>query len=137
MKPFVSTTTYGFLNYLLALTLITSPWLFDYVHIGGASLFLPLIFGWLQLIMAIFGRHKLGFIKIFPVPMHCFIDVIGGSFLMMSPFVYAYSSKVFLPQLILGGLIFLLGIFTKTSPLTDEPRHVMRDGLLYSTDDIQ
>jgi hypothetical protein len=138
MKPFISTTFYGVCNYLLAFTLMSSPWLFGTVHVGGASLFLPLIFGWLQLIMAIFSNHKLGFIKVFPVPMHCVIDVIGGSFLMMSPFVYTYYTQVPFPQpqFLLGLIVFLLGIFTQKSPLSDEPHHVMHDGLMNSTADI-
>src|SRR5471030_290659 len=118
MKPFISTSTYGFLNYVVAITLMSSPWLFGFSHVGGASFFLPLVFGWLQLIMAIFSKHEFGFIKVFPVPMHCFIDVVGGSFLLASPFVYDYSSHVFLPQLLLGSLVFLLGLFTKKSPFT-------------------
>jgi hypothetical protein len=134
MKPFISTSTYGFLNYVVAITLMSSPWLFGFSHVGGASLFLPLIFGWLQLIMAIFGRHQFGFIKVFPVSMHCFIDVVGGSFLLASPFVYDYSSHVFWPQLILGSLVFFLGIFTRRSALTDEPHHVFRDGLMNISD---
>lgn len=136
MKPFISTSTYGFLNYVLALTLMSSPWLFGFYHVGGASFFLPLVFGWLQLLMAIFGRHQFGFVKAFPVSMHCFIDVVGGSFLMVSPFLYDYSSHVFLPQLLLGGLVFFLGVFTKTSPLIDEPQHVFRDGLIEHISDV-
>jgi hypothetical protein len=136
MKPFISTAVYGFFNYATALTLMASPWLFGFSHVGGASFFLPLIFGWLQLIMAIFSNHELGFIKAFPVSMHCFIDVVGGSFLLASPFVYDYSSHVFWPQLLLGSLIFLLGIFTKKSPFTDEPQHVFREGLITSTTDL-
>jgi hypothetical protein len=136
MKPFISTKVYGFLNYVLALTLMASPWLFHFADLGRAALFLPLIFGWLQLIMAIFSRHEWGFIKVFPVSMHCFLDVIGGSFLLASPWVYGYASHIFAPQLILGSIAFLLGIFTVTSPITDEPLHVFKDGLLENTGDI-
>lgn len=137
MKPFVPTSVYGFFNYAAALTLIFSPWLFGFYHVGGASFFLPLIFGWLQLIMAIFSRHEWGFIKQFPVAMHCFIDVVGGSFLLASPFVYDYASKgVWAPQFFIGLLIFLLGIFTKQSPFTDEPAHIFKGGLVESIDDI-
>lgn len=136
MKPFISTSVYGFLNYVLALTLMASPWLFGFYHVGGASFFLPLVFGWLQLLMAIFSLNKFGFMKVFPVPMHCFIDVIGGSFLLVSPFLYDYSSKVFWPQLILGSLVFFLGVFTKTSPFTDAPQHVFKDGLMSHIGDI-
>jgi hypothetical protein len=136
MKAFIPTALYGFLNYVIALTLMASPWLFGFSHVGGASFFLPLIFGWLQLIMAIFSNHEMGFIKAFPVSMHCFIDVIGGSFLLASPFVYDYSSKVFWPQLILGSLVFFLGIFTKKSPFTGGKYHIMPEGILGSTDDL-
>jgi hypothetical protein len=127
MKPFISTSLFGLLNYVVAISLMASPWLFGFNH--GAAFFLPLVFGWLQLIMAIFSDNKFGFVKQFPVPMHCFIDVIGGSFLLASPFVYDYSSQVVWPQLILGSLVFFMGIFTKKSPLTDEPQHVFKDGL--------
>ena|SRR5437879_4138646 len=134
MKPFISTSLFGLLNYVVAIFLMTSPWLFGFNH--GAAFFLPLVFGWLQLIMAIFSDNKFGFVKQFPVPMHCFIDVVGGSFLLASPFVYDYSSHVVWPQLILGALVFFMGIFTKKSPLTDEPQHVFKDGLLNNISDV-
>ncbi|HTI57576.1 SPW repeat domain-containing protein [Mucilaginibacter sp.] len=137
MKAFVSTSVYGFCNYALALLMIGSPWLFGFSHAHGASLLLPLYFGWLQLIMAIFGRHALGFIKVFPVSMHCFIDVMVGSFLLGSPFIYGYyHTGVWIPQFLLGLALFLLGLFTKQSPFTDEPRHVFKDGLMEHIGDI-
>jgi len=139
MKPFISTSSFGLLNYVVAILLMSSPWLFGFYH--GAAFFLPLVFGWLQLIMAIFSDNKFGFVKQFPVPMHCFIDVIGGSFLMASPFVYGYVSHVdgqpshiAWPQLLLGGFVFFMGVFTKKSPFTDEPQHVFKDGLSNITD---
>src|SRR5258708_2412096 len=121
MKPFISTSTYGFINYVVAIILMSSLCLFGFSHVVGPLFFLPLIFGWLQLIMAILSKHKFGFMNVFPVSMHCFIDVVGGSFLMASPFIYAYSSQVVWPQVLLGALVFFLGIFTKQSPFTDEP----------------
>jgi hypothetical protein len=136
MKPFVSTAVYGFFNYALALTMIGSPWLFGFSHLHGAALFMPLYLGWLQLIMAIFSKHEWGFIKVFPVSMHCFIDAVVGSFLLASPFVYDYYPQIFWPQFIFGLLLFLLGIFTKSSPFTDEARHVFKDGLLEHTADV-
>jgi hypothetical protein len=63
MKPFISTAVYGVLNYIVALTLIASPWLFGFANVSSAALFLPLYIGWLQLIMAIFSNNETGFIK--------------------------------------------------------------------------
>ncbi|MGN6637596.1 MAG: SPW repeat domain-containing protein [Mucilaginibacter sp.] len=136
MKPFVSTSTYGFLNYVLALVMIASPWLFGFQHQHGASLFMPLYLGWLELIMAIFSNHKFGIIKVFPVSMHCFIDAVVGSFFLASPFVYGFTDQVWVPQFLMGLVMFLLGVFTEHSPLTDEPHHVFKDGLLNNTGDL-
>ena len=59
MKPFISTTFYGVLNYIIALTLIASPWLFGFYNVSSAALLLPIYIGWLQLIMAIFADNKI------------------------------------------------------------------------------
>jgi hypothetical protein len=137
MKPFVPTAVYGFFNYALALTMMTSPWLFGFQHQHGASLLLPLYLGWLQLIMAIFSKHEWGFIKVFPVSMHCFLDVIAGAFLLGSPFIYGYyATGIWVPQFLFGSIMFLLGLFTKRSPLTDEPDYVFKDGLMNNTGDV-
>ena len=36
MKPFISTTFYGILNYIISFTLIASPWLFGFAAEHGA-----------------------------------------------------------------------------------------------------
>jgi len=136
MKPFISTKVYGFFNYALGIVMILSPWLFGFKDQHGASFLMPLYLGWLQLVMAIFSKHEWGFIKIFPVSMHCFIDIIVGSFLFASPFVYAYTDMIFIPQLLFGAILFLLGIFVQGSPVTSEPTHVFKDGLMEHTADI-
>ena len=82
MKPFISTAVYGVLNYIIALTLIASPWLFDLRSISSAAFFLPLYIGWLQLIMAIFTNNETGFIKQFPVRIHYTLDVLMGFILL-------------------------------------------------------
>jgi hypothetical protein len=137
MKSFIPTTFYAVLNYAIALILLSSPWTFGLIHIGGAALFLPLLIGWLQLIMAIFSDNKLGFIKVFPMSMHNFNDVIMGSFLMCTPWVYDFSGKVFLPQLLFGALLFIMGIFTQGSPLTNKAHEALPEGGLTSTDSIE
>jgi len=136
MKSFISTKTYGFFNYAIAIVMLASPWLFGFQHQHGASLLLPLYLGWLQLIMAIFTSHEWGFLKVFPVSMHCFIDAVVGFFLLSSPFIYDYTYEVWVPQFCCGLLLLFLGVYTRTSPFTDEPRHVFKDGLMEHKADI-
>lgn len=135
MKSFIPTTFYAGLNYVVAIVLIASPWLFGFEgHKIGAALLLPMIIGWFQLIMAIFSNNKLGFIKQFPMQMHNFLDVLSGSFLLCSPWIYDYASVTFWPQVLLGGLILVMGIFVQGSPFTNGPHEPLREGSLMSTD---
>jgi len=134
MKGFISTTFFGFFSYILAIVTMSSPWLFGFAHFGGASLFLPLVLGWFQLLMCIFSNTKAGMVGVFPVQMHAVLDVISGFVLMVSPWLYGFTDNVWAPQFILGGLIFLFGLGVKNSPLTNKPHEMLKDGSLGSTD---
>ena len=136
MKAFIPTAFYGVVNYILALTLIASPWLFNLVNVSSAALFLPIYIGWLQLIMAIFSRSEAGFIQQFPLRIHLTLDVAMGFILFVSPFLYTFSDKVFLPEIGLGGLLMFMGIFTKQSPFTDPKPRPLSEGGLTSTDSL-
>jgi hypothetical protein len=140
MKPFISTAFYGVLNYIIALTLIGSPWFFGLKDVSSAAFLMPLYIGWLQLIMAIFANNETGFIKQFPMRIHLALDVAMGFILAVSPWLYTFSTKnsgtAFWPALLLGGLLFFLGIFTKKSPYTTERHPEARGGFLTSVDSL-
>ena len=134
MKGSISTSFFGFFSYIIALVTMSSPWLFGFWHFGGASLFIPLLFGWFQLIMAIFSNTEAGMIGVFPIQMHCVLNVLSGSILLFSPWLYDFSANVWAPQLILGGLIFLSGILATNSPLTNRPHEMLPEAGITSTD---
>ena len=134
MKNFISITLFGVLNYVIAIVMMASPWIFGFYTVGGGALLLPIYLGWLYLIMAIFSANKVGFIPVFPIQMHLVINVMVGPFLLASPWLYGFASRVFLPHLILGLLLFLLGIFTKRSPLTSPTHHMLPEAGITSTD---
>lgn len=137
MKPFIPTAFYGVLNYILSLTLIASPWLFGYADVSSAALLLPIYIGWLQLIMAIFVDNETGFVKQFPMQMHLVLDVVMGFIIMVSPWLWNFSSKVFLPQLLMGLLLFCMGLFTKKSPFTTKAHPSAPEGIYTSTDSTE
>jgi len=120
MKPFISSSFHGVLDYLTSAVLIASPWLFHFDQVGGGALFIPLYFGSLTMILTFFTKHPMGVIKQVPVELHLSLDVLVGFFILVSPFLYGFCSKVFLPHLILGLILFLSGIFTEGSPFTTQ-----------------
>ncbi|TSJ43912.1 hypothetical protein FO440_06925 [Mucilaginibacter corticis] len=140
MKPFISRSLYGFLNYSIALLLLVSPWLFKFSHVTiAAGLLMPLLMGWLQLIMSIFSDNPLGFnkLKVFPMQMQNFVDVLMGSFLLALPWTYAFSGQVFLPHFILGLALLLKGIFAVESPFLTRPHRTLPEGGISSTDSLE
>ena len=142
MKPFISTKFYGILNYLIGAALMLTPW---YIHDSngtvifrepavGAALFLPLIIGWLQLVMTFFSASPYGVIRQFPVQMHCFQNILTGSFLIASPFLYGFCDLIWWPHVLLGALLMMLGLFTTNSPFTTPTHHAQPQGGLTSVD---
>jgi hypothetical protein len=136
MKPFISTAFYGVLSYIISLTLIASPWIFGLVDVSSAALLMPIYMGWLQLIMSIFVNNEAGFVKQFPIEMKLVLDVVMGFILLISPWLYTFSAKVFWPEVFFGALLMFLGNFTKKSPFLTRPQHSLSEGQLISTDSI-
>ena len=114
MKAFIPTTFYGVFNHIFALVLIASPWLFGYADVSSAALFLPIYMGWLQLIMAIFTDNKASFIRQLPMQTHLVVDVFMGFVLMVSPWLYNFSDRVFYSTIDTGFDIILLRYFHRT-----------------------
>lgn len=139
MKPFISRTAYGFLNYILVALLLSSPWLFgfsDMRNIATSAFWMPLLIGWLQLIMSMFSESPtgFGFLKVFPMQMQNCIDVLMGSFLLALPWTYAFSSHVFLPHLLLGLALTIKGIFAVESPFLTKPHRALPEAGISSID---
>jgi hypothetical protein len=122
MTAFISTKFLGVLDYATSIIIGASPWLFGYYNISSAALFIPVFLGSMQLIMTIFTNYELGMIKVFPMRMHLFLNTYIGFWLLISPFLYGFAHIVFLPQVILGLLLFVMGIFTEGSPYLEESK---------------
>jgi len=116
MKPFISTTLYGLINYACGVLLIASPWIFGFSDMGGAAFFMPMLIGWIQLIMAFFSRSPLGVMNVFPLQMHTCLNVLPGSFLLSLPWIYQFSGSVWLPHFLFGAILVINGIFVHGSP---------------------
>jgi hypothetical protein len=117
MKPIISLKIHGILDYAGGLLITFSPWLFGFAKLGGATLFLPLCLGSMQLVMAIFSNHPLGVFKVFPMQLHLVIDMFVGIILIAAPWIYGFYHFVFLPHLLLGMVSLSAGLFTHHSPL--------------------
>ncbi|WP_147238770.1 SPW repeat domain-containing protein [Mucilaginibacter hurinus] len=117
MKAAISTKTHAVLDYVGGILITFSPWIFGFAHLGGAPVFIPVVLGALQLVMAIFSKHELGLFKSVPMQLHLTIDMFAGFIILVSPLLYGFYHLVFVPHLLLGMMSFFAGLLTRHSPL--------------------
>lgn len=114
---FISTKFHGVLDYLMAIILLAAPFLLNFAN-GGAAQYVPMTIGVMMILMSIFTNYEAGMSKSIPMSTHLTVDVLAGIVLAISPWLFGFSSEVYLPHLIFGILEIGAGLFTSRHPRT-------------------
>jgi hypothetical protein len=121
MKLF-NTKIHGVLDYLVAILLIASPWLFNFAG-GGPATWVPVILGITTLLYSICTDYEAGLIKSIRMPAHLMLDGLSGIFLAASPWIFSFSDYVYQPHLWIGLIELFVALFTdKVSYASRQPR---------------
>ena len=112
---FIPTRAHGFLDYLMGALLIVAPWLFGFAA-GGAETWVPVVLGVGALLYSLLTDYELGAAKVLSMSAHLWLDVLSGSLLAVSPWLFGFSDFVFWPHLILGLLEVAAAITTRRVP---------------------
>ncbi|HYG16025.1 MAG TPA: hypothetical protein VEC12_09750 [Bacteroidia bacterium] len=110
---FISTKTHGFLDYMMGILLIASPWAFQF-HMGGAETYVPIILGVSTLVYSLLTNYELGAFHVISMKTHLTIDSISGVLLAASPWIFGFADFVYLPHLILGIVELGAVMFTRS-----------------------
>jgi hypothetical protein len=113
---FIGSRTHGYLDYLMALVLILSPFIFGFWMGGHIAGLIPLIMGFALIVYSLMTDYEISMNRSIPLKIHLTLDVIAGAFLAASPWIFGFASIVFLPHLILGILEIGAGLTTRTTP---------------------
>lgn len=128
---FIPTRIHGMLDYLMGILLIASPWLFGFAA-GGAETWVPVILGAGVILYSLFTDYELGAVRSLSMSTHLWLDVLGGAFLAVSPWLFDFDEYVYLPHLVLGILEIGAGLMTKKVPDTAH-RHDTATGTTTAT----
>lgn len=109
----LSRRTHGVLDYVVGLVLIFSPMLFGF-NGGGAEERIPVILGIAALVYSLFTNYELGLVKILPFRVHLTLDVMSGILLALSPWLFQFADRVWMPHLLLGLVEIGAVIMTRT-----------------------
>ena len=112
---FIPTQAHGWIDYVLGVILVISPWLLGFAA-GGPDTWVTLVLGLAVIAYSLLTDYELGAAKLIPMNVHLGIDIAVGIVLLVSPWLFNFAALVWIPHVILGILLIAAGVFTETRP---------------------
>jgi SPW repeat len=111
---FIPTKFHAPLDYIVGVALIGAPWIFQFSDVTAATV-VSIVLGIGLIAYSLFTNYELGVWKIAPMAVHNLIDVVAGSFLAASPWIFGFadeSANVWVPFVVVGLAAVFLGLTT-------------------------
>ena len=112
---FIPTKFHAPLDYIVGAALIASPWIFQFSEHTAATV-VPIVLGIGLIAYSLITDYELGVWKIAPMAIHNLIDVVAGTLLALSPWLFGFadeSANVWVPHVVVGLAAVFLGLTTK------------------------
>lgn len=108
----LSTKIHGVLDYLVGIVLILIPWL---LHFAGpnAATYMMVGSGGVAIIYSLFTDYEWGAVRAIPMSSHLMLDLLSGVFLAVSPWLFGFSTYMYLPHLVFGLLEIIVSLITR------------------------
>jgi hypothetical protein len=114
----IDTKTHGYLDYIMGIFLIVSPFLFN-LDTNAIQSFVFYGSGSAVIIYSLHTNYELGLFKMIPMKIHLAVDIVSGLFLAASPWLYHFSDVNYLPHLTIGMLEIAAALLTISQPRTE------------------
>ena len=111
---FIPTKFHAPLDYIVGAALIAAPWIFQFSEHKAATV-VTIVLGIGLIAYSLFTNYELGVWKVAPMAVHNVIDVVAGTVLAASPWLFGFadeSANVWLPHVIVGAAAIFLGLTT-------------------------
>ena len=111
---FIPTKFHAPLDYIVGVALIAAPWIFQFSEHRAATV-VPIVLGIGLIAYSLFTDYELGVWKVAPMAVHNLIDVVAGTMLLLSPWLFGFadeSANVWVPHLVVGLAAIFLGLTT-------------------------
>jgi SPW repeat len=112
---FIPTKFHAPLDYIVGVALIAAPWIFQFSEHTAATV-VPIVLGIGLIGYSLFTDYELGVWKVAPMAVHNLIDVVAGTLLALSPWLFGFaeeSANVWVPHVVVGLAAVFLGLTTK------------------------
>lgn len=112
---FIPTRVHGVLDYLVGAVLIAAPWLLGFAN-GGPEQWIPVALGAGALVYSLLTNYELGVARVIPMRTHLLLDLASGALLAVSPWLFGFADRVWVPHLIFGLLEIGASLTTRGTP---------------------
>lgn len=111
---FIPTRVHGMLDYLVGAVLIIVPWLLDFE--SDAAIWVPVILGAGAIAYSLLTDYELGVLRRLPMSTHLILDMLSGTVLAASPWLFGFADEVWVPHVVFGILEIGAGMVTQAVP---------------------
>lgn len=122
---FIPTRFHGIIDYFVGVALICAPWLFNFVPADttqwGYETYVPIILGSSIISYSAVTNYEWGVFKILNMPVHLYLDILGGIVLAASPWLFGFADYVYKPHLIVGLAEIVIAVCTQRAPVRSSP----------------
>jgi hypothetical protein len=105
---FVTKRIHAFLDYPVAVALMTLPFLLGLGSSNPLALQLSVIVGVAALILTLFTDHQLGVFRVIPYSGHLLVDFIVGLTFIFAPFIFSFKGIDAYYYWINGGAVLMV-----------------------------
>ena len=112
---FIQTKFHAPLDYIVGAALIASPWIFSFSDTTAPTV-VSIVLGIGLIAYSLFTNYELGVWKVAPMAVHNLIDIVAGTLLAASPWIFGFADEtanVWLPFVVVGLAAIFLGLTTE------------------------
>lgn len=127
MKKPINTKLHGILDYTFGFILLL-PWIVSYNEQSNDTIIIAFL-GALTILLSLMTNYELSAMKVIPMKVHLFIDVIVGLFLLCLPFIFPLYNYYLYWPVILGCGELLIVILSSSKPfvVTKKDLNIMKN----------
>lgn len=118
IKSMIPSKVHAVLDYLMGMILIAAPWLLGFADNTAATI-LPVVLGASTFVYSLFTDYEYSMVRMIPFKAHLTLDFASGVLLLVSPWLFGFSDRMYLPHVILGAIEIGAVLMTKPKPVTE------------------
>jgi threonine/homoserine efflux transporter RhtA len=112
---FIPTRVHGLFDYLVAIVLITAPWVLGF-DLSAAETWVPVLVGVGIALYSLFTDYEWFVSRHLPMSTHLALDFAGGLLLALSPWLFGFADRVRWPHVVLGLIAIVASVTTEAVP---------------------